>query len=84
MDVPLRHLETAALNLIGLKEEKAATKDTQEGSNEEEMEEGVVAHENYYFREMEKEEMKRMEAELENEAEGEEVEEGLGKDLTQI
>ena len=79
VDRPLFHIETAILGLVGFK--KTIRGDTQEGSNEEEIEERGEGHENYYFREMEKEDLKRMEAELEDETT---VEEGVAKDITQI
>ena len=85
VDRPLFNIETAILGFVGLNK-PLVVKEAREGIHEgEEMEERNEGHENYYFREMEKEDLKRMEDELKDElADGTTVEEEEAKDITQI
>ena len=76
VDRPLRQLETVILNLVGLGagEEEEGRAPGKEQDEEEAMAEGTVGRENIYFRELEEEDEKRMEAERDNEEDGEDKE----------
>ncbi|CAI8027163.1 hypothetical protein GBAR_LOCUS15554, partial [Geodia barretti] len=61
IDIPLRNLEDAALNLVGLGGgEKKEGRTNGDNDGQRTAEEGGVGHENIYFSELERAEEKRM------------------------
>ena len=63
VDFPLRNLEETLLDQLGLGSGQKKDAGINEEDDEEDVEDKVVGHENIYFRELEKEDEKRLEAE---------------------